>query len=344
MISKFSFLEKLLLRFNVIPHPLLDALSSVVAGRALQMCVKLGVVDILEQGPISASSAAKRANISEQGALVLLDCLNALGYVEKRENMYHLSRRGQKFLSKDSPAHFRNMLLFTDYLFGTFIQLESTIKAGGPARPNYETFSPETWQIFSHAMIELARSNVSEVAKNIPVPSQAKKLLDIGGSHGLYSIELCRRVPSLSAEIIDYPAVEPFAKSTIDSHGMSGRVRFRPMDFMKDELGNGYDIVLAFNIIHGLRQELNQTLAAKVFQSLNPGGIYVILDQIKGTAGKSPLSRLITSSLGLNLFHQTGGRTYSFEEVREWLSRTGFRHSKLKKLHMPGFALIIGEK
>jgi hypothetical protein len=55
----------------------------------------------------------------------------------------------------------------------------------------------------------------------------------------------------------------------------------------------------------------NEVLAEKVYQSLNDGGIYVILDQIKGIGGSSQMSKATTSYMALNLLHQAGGKTYS---------------------------------
>lgn len=344
MIFRFSFIEKLLLRFNVIPHPLVDSLSSVVAARALQLAVKLGIIDALETGSQPASTIAEKTNLSERGVTAILDCLDALDYVQKRGDDYRLTPRGEKFLSQHSSTGFRNMTLFTDYLYKTFSELEVTVAKGGPDLPNYDTFTTEMWEIFTHAMIELARTNLTEVIGKIPLPADSRKLLDLGGSHGLYSANLCKRVPTLTAEIMDYAAVEPFAEMTIKEFGLEKRTRFRSGDFLRDDLGNGYDVMLAFNIIHGLNNENNKVLTEKVYRALNPGGIYVVLDQIKGMEGRTQLSRLISSSIGLNLFHQTGGCSFSFEEIRQWMQSAGFSQCKLNKIRTPGFALVVGTK
>jgi cyclopropane fatty-acyl-phospholipid synthase-like methyltransferase len=192
-------------------------------------------------------------------------------------------------------------------------------------------------------MREFSQTNASTVAKLIPLPSNAKKLLDLGGSHGLYSTEICKRFPLILAEIMDFASVEPFAKLTIEKHKMKDRVKFRIGDFMKDEFGSDYDVIFAFNVIHGLGREANYQLAVKVNKALNSGGSYVILDLIKGMEGKSQLSRVIAASIGL-IFHHIGGGSYTFEDVRDWLHNAGFHRCEVRKTRTPGFALIIGEK
>jgi predicted methyltransferase len=169
-------------------------------------------------------------------------------------------------------------------------------------------------------------------------------MLDLGGSHGLYSIELCKRNPRLKSTIIDLAPVKKYNDECVAQHNASKQVSFTASDFMKDKLPPGNDIILAFNIIHGLNPRENEQLAKKVFEALNPGGIYVILDQIKGIGGNSQLSKATTSYMALNLLHQAGGKTYSQNEVDEIAAKAGFKTTELKKLNAPGFGVIICKK
>ena len=88
----------------------------------------------------------------------------------------------------------------------------------------------------------------------------------------------------------------------------------------------------------------NETLAKKVYNSLNSGGMYVILDQIKGIGGSSQMSKATTSYMALNLLHQAGGKTYSKTEVDTFTQNIGFQKTVLKKLNAPGFGVIICTK
>ena len=127
-------------------------------------------------------------------------------------------------------------------------------------------------------------------------------------------------------------------------HHAAGSVSFVASDFMKDELPKNNDIILAFNIIHGLNATENEELAKKVFSSLNNGGRYIILDQIKGIGGKSQLSKATTAYMALNLLHQAGGNTYTHKEADMFAKKAGFKKTQLKKLNAPGFGLVICTK
>lgn len=345
MIYKFSLIEKILLSNDIIPHPFADASFSVGLGFALGSAVKLKIADQLSMEYKDAGSIARAANVSEIGAELILDCLDALGYVQKNGNRYAFTKRGFKSLSPHSPHNFRYFILFCDYLYKGYLHLDETIRLGKRAKSNMlEEMTDYEWELFSRAMIDISSTNYKEVAGKIPVPKSATKMLDLGGSHGLYSIELCKRNPGLKSTIVDLPPVKKYADECISRHNAGSSVSFLPSDFMKDELPKNNDVILAFNIIHGLNPAENEALAQKVYKSLNDGGIYVILDQIKGIGGSSQLSKATTSYMALNLLHQAGGKTYSKNEVDAFTQKAGFKSAALKKLNAPGFGIIICTK
>lgn len=342
MIYKFSLIEKILLSNDIIPHPLADASSSVGLGFALGTSIKLKIVDQLSMDFKEVKLIAKEANVSEIGAEIILDCLDALGYVQKKNTHYAFTKRGNKSLSAQSPNNFRHFILFCDYLYKSYLELDDTIRLGKrPHSKMLEQMTEYEWELFSRAMIDLTKTNYKEVGKKIPVAKSHSKILDLGGSHGLYSIELCKLHPNLTATIIDLPPVKKYADESIAQHVAANKVAFLPADFMKDEIPNHVDIILAFNIIHGLNPSENEMLAKKVNAALNDGGMYVILDQVKGIGGSSQMSKATTSFMAMNLLHQAGGKTYSKSEIDNFTKKTGFKKTELKKLHAPGFGLVI---
>jgi len=344
MIHRFTLIERILLRMNVLPHPMLDGLNSVIAGRALQVSGTIGLLDQFEQ-PTSVHDAAVQLGIDEPGTRALVGVLESLGYLSRNSgDIYSFSPRGRKFLARSSPDSMRNLLEFSSSVYEGFTKLEASLRGDGAPGVDLGSFSAKDWATFTGAMLEIARTNAAEVVKAIPMASTDRRVLDLGGSHGLYSILLCQRASRLTADVLDYEAVREYALKTVEQFGMLDRVAFRAGNVMKDDLGTGYDLVLAFNLIHGFSSSENGALARRVFASLNERGRFVVLDQVREAAGSSELSRLVSSSIGLLLFHQTRGRTYSDPEIGEWLQAAGFTRTGMKKLRTPGFALVIGTK
>ena len=170
MIYKFSLIEKILLANDIIPHPFADASSSVGLGFALGCSVKLKIADALSMDYKAVNSLATSANVSEIGCEIILDCLDALGYVQKKENKYAFTKRGFKSLSAESPGNFRYFILFCDYLYKGYIHIDETIKLGKRPHSNMlEEMTEYEWELFSRAMIDISKTNVKEVCKKIPV-------------------------------------------------------------------------------------------------------------------------------------------------------------------------------
>lgn len=344
MIYKFNFIEKILLNKDIIPHPFADVGSNVGLAKALGLAVKLKITDQLGSQSKNISSISKGASVSEKGAELVLDCLTALGYTEKYADGYRFTKRGSKMLDKKSYQNMLHFIEFSDWAFNSFTTLEDTIRNGKPSQINLDNFSDYEWEIFSRAMIDISKTNVKEVIGKINFSDTAKNIIDLGGSHGLYSIALCEKYKNLSSTILDLEPVRKYTDECVTENNMKNRVFFKPCNFIKDDLLLNQDGALLFNIIHGFTSEQNTVLFKKIYQSLNNGGQLIILDQIKGIGGKSQLSMATTSFMAINLFHQANGNTYSFNEVKNWSNIAGFKRTKLAKLNAPGFGIITCEK
>ena len=344
MIHKFHLIERILLNKDIIPHPFADATINAGLTRALTASAKLGLTGALSPTFQGVSALAQSCEINEKGCRLLLDCLEALGYVEHRHGEFRFSKRGLKHLDPQAANTFHWFILFGDLLFRSFDNLEHTIREGAPKQKYYENYGDAEWEIYSRAMAEIARNNIPEISRKVKLPKQASKLLDLGGNHGLYSIALCRLQPQLQAVVLDGEPVRKYTDEYISKAQMQTRVHFQAGDFLQDQLPGGQDVVLLFNIIHMFGEAENINLLQRIGKALNPGGQVLVFDQINGVGSRSQLARAMTSYMALNLFHQANGNTYSFDNVQNWASQTGYSSCSLSKLRVPGFGLVTCTK
>ncbi|MCW4043412.1 MAG: methyltransferase, partial [Candidatus Bathyarchaeota archaeon] len=176
------------------------------------------------------------------------------------------------------------------------------------------------------------------------LPVTARRLLDVGGGHGLHAINFCSRYPDLSATILDWPQTRKIAEANIATAGMDKRVSFREGDFWTDDLGSGYDVALLFNIIHMYLPDKNIELLQKVCGALNPGGVIVIMDQMVLPAS-GPTSEATAGLVGLDLFVEVNGQTYPPQDIAGWLRQAGLTKTcEILLRKSPGFALVVGTK
>jgi tRNA A58 N-methylase Trm61 len=147
---------------------------------------------------------------------------------------------------------------------------------------------------FIASMHKSASLRAPQVARTIGLDG-VKRVLDVGGGSGAYSIAFARANSELHSEILDLPSVIPIAQKHIDAANLSDRISTRSGDLRKDNLGSGYDLILLSSICHMNSPEENLVLLQKAFKALNQGGRIIIQDFMMDQDKTKPLSGALFS-------------------------------------------------
>jgi SAM-dependent methyltransferase len=191
-------------------------------------------------------------------------------------------------------------------------------------------------------MLSNARLAADEVARRVPVTRPPRRLLDIGGGHGVYAARFCHRHPGLRATVLDTAPVLDRAAKVLADEGVADRVERRAGDFWTDELGSGYDIVLLCNLLNAYPDDRKRELLSRAAAALAPGGRLVVHDQMR-RAASAGTARAIVELTNLRLFDPSRGGTYAMPELLAWLSACGLRIVRAGPLtSVPWTALVIG--
>ena len=181
-------------------------------------------------------------------------------------------------------------------------------------------------------MRDVAAGPAIELAKRLPVPKGATRLLDIGGSHGLYSIELCKRYGSLRSTILELPGAIDRASAIAARHGMADRIQFRCGNALTEDLGEAaFDLVMLNNVAHHFTPAQNFELAKRVSRALAPGGMYSVGEFLRADAPGAGGAVAATMDLYFALTSASG--TWSLEEIRSWQREAGLK--PLKPIQFP---------
>lgn|GEM_PF-1750391 len=151
--------------------------------------------------------------------------------------------------------------------------------------------------------------------------TDVQHLLDLGGGHGFYSIALAQKYPQLKITLFDLPQVIGLARQFITRFHMEGQINLLPGDFLQNDIGSGYDVILCSNILHSDKRNI---LLPKVKKALRPGGNIILKCRIADCPD--------TLSNALNkLFWQVHGgkELFTQAEWQEFLSDHGFYNSKI---------------
>jgi 2-polyprenyl-3-methyl-5-hydroxy-6-metoxy-1,4-benzoquinol methylase len=279
------------------------------SARVLITANSLGVFDHLEE-PLSAEAVAKRLRTDGRATELLLDALTGIGLIGKKGGKYKNTAAASRLLLGGSPYYQGDIIRHADSLWQSWSALDEVVKTGRPAARGRDHRS------FILGMHNLAILKVRDVMRAVGL-SGVKTALDLGGGPGTYAMEMAGR--GIRVTLFDLPDTIKIARGL--ARGKKG-IRFKGGDFMHDDIGGGYDLILISQIFHAYPAEENVEMLGKCREALNPGGRVAIHEfNISEDRTYPPYSALFSVNM---LVNTAGGRCYPPEEIKGWLLEAGF--------------------
>ena len=313
--------EWVISRLNVAPLPLLETQMAYTLARLIMVGTKLGVFDALADGPANAEQVAERCQTNPLGTEKLLFALAGAGYVQAEDGGYGLTPLSRKWLLRDSPHSIADKLLL-QFIEWDWMELSEDYVRTGEPMEFHSTMDAEQWELYQRGMRAMANSFAPEAVRRMPVSKGATEMLDIGGSHGYYSVALCRRHEGLRSVILDLPQAVKQAAPLLAAEGMGDRVVHRAGDALSDDIGTeAYDLVLIAQVVHHFFEEQNRELAVRVARALRPSGVYAVLDSFRPATAKDAGQAGALLEFYFALTSQSG--TWSVEEISDWQRQAG---------------------
>jgi 2-polyprenyl-3-methyl-5-hydroxy-6-metoxy-1,4-benzoquinol methylase len=283
------------------------------SSRVVLTANNLRVFDQLME-PHTAAEIASMISTDPRATEILLDALTGLELTIKRGHKYHNGTLVRKYLVKGCGNYMGDIIRYGESLWQSWSHLDEIVRSGKPCRE-------EGWrdyEAFTLGMHNLSSQKSLAVLNKIGL-NGVKSALDLGGGPGTYSIEMARQ--GIDVTLFDQPVTIPIARKIIASEGIAG-ISFIEGDFIKDNIGSGYDLILASQICHCISDSENQILMHKCRNALNTSGRLVIQEFVLDKDHTTPLSGALFS---VNmLVSNAGGRSYSPDEISRWLINAGF--------------------
>ena len=319
----------------------LEEVRVFLRSRVILTAAELDLFTHLDAEPATADILAERLDCDKRGLTRILDCLVTFQFLEKENGNYRPTERGT-LLSSDHPQTELPMVLHLNGLWGTWSGLTETVRTGeNPRRKSVSERGKDSLKAFIGAMHVVGRTLSREIAASYDV-SSFKKLLDIGGGSGTYTIAFLEKNPDMTSVLFDLPDVIPIAEERFGEEGFLDRVESIGGDFYQDELPAGCDLALLSAIIHQNSPEQNLDLYRKIHRALLPGGKLVIRDHVMDATRTNPPPGAL---FAINMLVNTkGGDTYTFAEIKDGLMAAGFAKVQLLREGERMDCLVEAEK
>ena len=298
----------------------------------LAALVHLDLFSWLAEHPATKDEICRALAITERPTDVMLTLFAAMGLVEERQQVFHLTILACEHLVKGSPwylgpyyASLKDRPVALDLL--------EVLRTGKPANWGSQKNAKDWHQAmeteefatqFTAAMDCRGVYLAGAVAKSVDL-SRRRHLLDIAGGSGIYACSLVAHYPQLAATVFEKPPVDKISARAIANRECTDKVTVVPGDMLTDTLPADSDVHLFSNVLHDWDEPVVRQLLSKSFDALPSGGLVVIHDTFLNAAKNGPLH---VAEYSVLLMHSSEGRCYSVAEMERYLTDAGFTDVK----------------
>jgi len=303
------------------PGLIMQLASGFMAAKHLFAANELGIFEALADDPATIEALAARTGLTTRAARISADAMVALGLLERDGDIYRNTDVAATFLAGTGPADLRPFLRLWDKIsYPSWCQLAEAL-ARGPASEIFE-IDEEQQEILS-AGIEAVQAGTAAALPQVFDFSPHRRLLDIGGGTGSWSIAVARAYPHLRGAVFELPAVVDIARRRVADAGLSGRIDVIAGDAMAETLPSGYDVFLVANLVHYWSPAQNRSFLRRVRDAAEGGSTLLLADFWTNATHTEPVMAALMA--GEFAVHLRNGDVYSVDEVRDWLPEAGWR-------------------
>lgn len=313
----------------------------------LRTAIELELFTAIAEGMRTPSSIAQRCGASERGVRMLADSLTVAGFLNKEKSEYTLTPDSSVFLDKRSPAYLGGTMDFmlSQPLIEGFKKLTGAVRKGGTVvseKGTVEAEHPE-WVTFARSMVPLMKGPAEWIANWVSQKApHTRKVLDVAASHGIFGVEIAKKVPQAEITALDWVNVLTVAQENAEAAGIKDRFHTLPGSAFEVNLGHGFDLVLLPNFLHHFDVPTCQAFLKKVHACLNKEGQVITLEFVPNEDRVSPPAM---ADFGLIMLATTpSGDAYTFSEYDRMFRNAGFNKSEMHDVPSSNQRAIITQK
>lgn len=321
-----------------VANPLGDLLRLAFGAQAAQVvyvAAKLGLADLLKDGPLAATALATASDVDTAILRRLLRSLVSLGVcAEAADDRFALTDMGQ-YLRTDRPdsVHPR-AILNTEVLQPLWGELLHTVRTGesGSARVlgmplwGYLGAHPETGALFDRTMASYARHRVGPAVAAYDF-GRFDTIVDVGGGSGALLIEILRTYPRPRGIVFDLPVVAERAEQHIAGADLADRCVAVGGSALETVPGGG-DAYILCNFLISMVDEEAAEILRHCREAMVAGGRVLLVEPVMPAGGEptDPYKSWDTTTIDLTMLSINGAggwRVRTAEEFRTLLEASG---------------------
>lgn len=298
----------------------------------LYVAAKLGIADLLVDGPKTAEELAAAAEVHADTLYRALRALASLGvFTEDTSRRFALTPLAD-LLRADDPHSMRALVIFQgEEPYRAWGETMFMVRTGTPGFDHvynmhhfeYLAQHAEASALFNQAMTANTMQSVAHIVGAYAFPTTGI-VVDVGGGHGAFITAILRANPGLQGVLFDMPHVVEGALATLEKADAVERCARVGGDFFTPPLPTG-DIYTLRQIIHDWDDERSVAILRNCAQAMRPGGKVLTIEAII-PPGNEPSH---VKFLDLHMLMMSGGRQRTSEEYRQLYAAAGLSMTRV---------------
>jgi len=289
---------------------------------------QVGLFSALEDGPLSLADLSARVSLQPRPAEILVGMMAGLGFLRVDGSLYSLTAIARTYLCPRSPFYWgpafksRTSPLQDQILHALRRDEAPGIEWGTSLSELWseDRMTAETCRAFTSAMHAQSAGPATRLAA-LPLVKDVRRLLDVAGGSGIFSLRLAECHAGLQTTILELPVTARLTREYVRASPAADRVEIVELDAFTQVWPAGYDAVLLSNVFHDWGATKCAQLTRSAFESLSPGGRILVHEMVLAPDRSSPLSIVCFS---MAMLVQTEGKQYCLSELEEILAGAGF--------------------
>ena len=304
-----------------------------LASQSLYVAAKLGIADLLADGPKRVDELATAADADAPSLYRVLRALASLGVFAEQDDRTFAMTPAAEALRSDTPNSLRDVAIFwgEDWHWEVWGKILYSVRTGKSAWAQlhgdqvFEYFEKNkaAGEIFNRAM-----SSFSTVATKAVVEaydfSDINTLIDIAGGHGRLLAGVLEANPSMRGVLFDLPHVIEGAVEETSNSKVRDRLEFVSGDFFAEIPSNG-DAYIMKHIIHDWDDDRALAILRNIRAAMKPGGRVLVVEAVIAEGNGQDFGKL----LDIEMLVAPGGKERTAAEYEQLFSRAGLRMTRI---------------
>lgn len=308
-------------------------ISGACASQAICVIARLGVADVLADGPRPVAEIAKRVGAHDSALYRVLRALGDVGVVTELDNRWFALTPLGAILRSDVPGSLRAWVTMVGMPFRrhSLTELYETVRTGEPAFPrvhgaqfyDYLAEHPDDAAVFDAAMTSMSTSETVSIVKAYDF-SRFDTIVDVGGGQGGLLTAILFANPHLQGVLFDTPAVVAGADGELSSAEIIDRCKVVSGDFF-DSVPEGGDAYLLSNVITAWSDDQAVKILSTCRAAMGNTACLLIAEMMLPEGSAPSLGKFVD----LSMLVVGGGRLRTEAEFCALLDRAGFRLARV---------------